>query len=742
MRRYLHDWYAIFFVLLVVIVVFLRLFLPEPQLIVTPDFGKSDAWHFSFATKYALSEALRSNTLPLWRTDIGDGFPLLAEGQTGTFFLPNLLLFKALPAQTAYNIALITAIATLALGMYGVARITGLTIPSALFAALLLSFSGLPIVQLTHITLLQGISMLPVVLFLTIWLSQKISFPRMGLLACAITQQIFAGFPQAAFLTLLLASSYTLWILYTEKAYKPCVAFGVAVVFGFAGAAAQIIPSWEFLQASTNPSGFGFMDATQYSMPLKHLITFLSPFALGNPKLGTYPPFFQFDGSIFWENTAYFGLLPLMYIVVAWLMHKKIRHVQLYTALLLGSICMAWGKHSPLYIVFTIWPFNLFRVPSRFLWITVFSAALLAASGFDVLIKHVRFRGTRLLLIASILVTFIQLGSFWWSYHLFMPVTHLLPQVGESDNRIKGKIHTLGMPSMHNKYFIQNGWLDQAPYLTLYTEAYAADSNMIFGVQQHDIYAGRFLYRSSLTDSLLAQIAPFDDTAATISSEILMNLLGIRTVISYLPVTSQHFRLTDTTVSNGITRRIYENPNALPRAYLVKSATSAATLNEAIPRLHDPSFVPGSSALLETKDVTQHPMLASFLRQPLQKANNVTSLYADTHTSLSLQVDSGTSISLLILTDTYYPGWVADIDGKETPIYPANLKQRAIVVPEGSHTVHFRYRPQSVRLGLIISAAIELIVVVLMVIPVAVQSPRIGKIIPLRALRHPRNPDK
>lgn len=69
----------------------------------------------------------------------------------------------------------------------------------------------------------------------------------------------------------------------------------------------------------------------------------------------------------------------------------------------------------------------------------------------------------------------------------------------------------------------------------------------------------------------------------------------------------------------------------------------------------------------------------------------------------------------LILSDAYYPGWRAYIDGRETNIYPANIMFRAILAPAGEHNIEFIYQPlwfwPSVvvaLLGLIISLYISL----------------------------------
>ncbi|MFV1995666.1 MAG: YfhO family protein, partial [Verrucomicrobiales bacterium] len=56
--------------------------------------------------------------------------------------------------------------------------------------------------------------------------------------------------------------------------------------------------------------------------------------------------------------------------------------------------------------------------------------------------------------------------------------------------------------------------------------------------------------------------------------------------------------------------------------------------------------------------------------------------------------------ALLVLNDSFYPGWEATVDGHESPIYRANLLFRAIEVPAGRSRVLFTYRPRPWRLGL------------------------------------------
>ncbi len=653
MKRYFPDIAAIAFILCVVGVFFFPFFFPEPTVLVTPDFGRSDSWHFSIPTKFLLWQSIKQNALPLWSANLGGGFPIFAEGQVGALFPLNLILFKLFDFATAYNLALASTVALFSIGTYFFLRVITKSRLGSLLGATSISLSGIVIPQLPHITLLQGLSLMPWILLATT------AFPRITGFSILLALQIFAGFPQATFITVLFAGGYILW----QK--KSIVAFIIAVCLGILLAAIQLVPSYEFMRQSSQPKGFSADIASYFSYPWQHIKTLLDPFALGNPAMGTYPHFASFDGSIFWENSGFIGLVPLMFALIG-----LARSSPFFLVTCLLSLLLMTGSHSPLYLIYSFWPFNLFRVPSRFIWIFVFSLLTLAAFGVK--------KTPHVLVFLLILANSFHLWTTWHNYHLLLPAREWL-EAPKTLNTLtpNGKLYTIGVESTHNEFFTTKGWSITTPYISL-RNTLLPDSNVIWNYPSTHVYAGRFLARSSLLESLLLSQIQSSNHIATISAfgEKLLSLTGTTDLITAWP-------------SQPVT--IVKKTPALPRVYLADDPIVATTLTQAVKKLNDASFRLGQSVLV------QQPM------PDIQKGTGQATIIKATDTTVAIDVKNNSSQKILVTTDTYYPGWKARVDGIETNIFPVNIAQRGIIMPKGNHEAVFTYEPDSLKIGGFIS---------------------------------------
>ena len=689
------------------IVFFLPLFLPHLQLIITPDFGRSDAWEFSFATKFLLGEALRSGSLPTWTPLLGGGFPLIGEGQIGAFFAPNLILFGLFPAALAYNLTIVLAVVTAGWGMFVLLRRFGIFAAGAWLGAISLALSGIIIPQLTHHALIQGISLLPWALIATDLLIEKNSPRRIAVWALIVSQQIFAGFPQAVFVTVLCCALYTAW-------HKKPFALLLPGILALALAAVQLFPSYEFLQQSPVAGGFSPSESMYFSFPPVHLLTLFAPFALGNPKLGTYPPFSTFDGSIFWENTGFFGTIGILLSGIGSFLALKHRsNLRFFIASAATGLLLMMGKYSPLYIIFTLWPFSLFRVPSRFIWIFVLSLIVLASYAADRIAKT-KLPYARHAVVLLIFFHTLQLGFLWHSYHALWSASDWLSPPPVTASIPPGqRVYTLGANIPHNEAFLSQGWQDSTAYYTV-RNSLAPDGNVLWGIPAADVYAGRQLTRQGIMSALVSgEITPGPSEASiSATGKQFLRILGTGQLI---------------TPRSGGEIEISPVADTAPRIYMATDIRYASTVSEAVAALKQPSFTPGQSVLVENEAAR------------LTSAGGTATLHEESSTYLHIEAEA-TDAALLVVTDTYYPGWTATIDGRETPILAANISQRAVVLPAGTHDVVFRYAPKSLVWGGALSVAALMFTVFLAVSPHARVRRYNAQTDPARAPHRRRNP--
>jgi uncharacterized membrane protein YfhO len=74
------------------------------------------------------------------------------------------------------------------------------------------------------------------------------------------------------------------------------------------------------------------------------------------------------------------------------------------------------------------------------------------------------------------------------------------------------------------------------------------------------------------------------------------------------------------------------------------------------------------------------------------------------HTANSIGIDAEPFCrGMLILADTWYPVWVATVDGQPTTIHEVYGALRGVVVPTGPHRIDFHYRPTSAWIGAVCS---------------------------------------
>jgi hypothetical protein len=150
--------------------------------------------------------------------------------------------------------------------------------------------------------------------------------------------------------------------------------------------------------------------------------------------------------------------------------------------------------------------------------------------------------------------------------------------------------------------------------------------------------------------------------------------------------------------------KIYENRGVLPRAFIIHQTEVITDDEQAIVLMRDPNFDPSQKFVRLADEGEAAGLITTGEASPQDKATTVS--YAPERVEIVATLDSP---GWLVLTDAYYPGWQANVDGQPAEILSANIMFRAVSLPAGEHPVVFEFKPRSLQIGMLVSGVALLV---------------------------------
>lgn len=675
MKKRRVDFLALLTIFGITIFFFLPLFYPHLNIFVTPDFGLSDVVHYTYPVRQLLSESIKSGVAPIWNKNLGMGYPLFAEGQIGFFYFYNQIAFRLLPSVLAVNLGYVFTFLTAAIGTYVFLRLLKLFPLISLFGAISFAFSGWFVTQIPHFNVIQSVSLLPWIFVLAHLIFYHQKKLLILVLAVVVSQQIFLGFPQMVFISFFGAFCYLLVLSYQAKCYQPLIYLIFAYLIALPLSAVQLMPSYELLTLSQRTSGFALSGATYFSYPWGHLKTLIWPYALGNPAFGTYPDFKTFNGSVFWENTGYFGALVFFISIYALFLLKKTPWAVTFALLAFGSLILMTGKNSPLYLIYSFPPLSFFRVPSRFLVLFVFSMVTLASFGLQQLTKVFKEKvgniQAQIMTIVVIAISFIQLINFGRSYNpVGLAEKWLSPPPTVKALSSENRYLSLQGSDFWNRQFAR-GWQNRNQYQTLL--AYLQPNfNLLYHTPSIEIYPTLPTRRHQLLMSLIYEGVSSKGGMTVLSPEAL-RLLELSDVGSVI-------------MPDKLGKAVVTKLNPVPYGRVVYRSQKASSINQLLTLMKEPGG--SDSVVIEEAIAYDNGLLGRSTTQQI------------THTDrVSVFEVNSSQPGIFVRSESFYPGWQATVNGKLVKIFAANINSQAILIPQGKSKVVFSYNPRSFVLG-------------------------------------------
>jgi Bacterial membrane protein YfhO len=727
-----------------------RLIIGE-ELPIPSDVMISDLADGEFPARVEAGRLIRSGELPFWTPNIMSGSPLSVDPL-------SMLLFTLFPPALALGLLYGVLLVVTATGTYTLARHLGCSHAGAFLSGFAFAWSGFFVCQMRHLGIIGTVAFFPYALFCLdrALLSFKNNLPAplnlkartllwLMLFALCFGMQAQAGFPQTVYICGLFYGVLILWRLLgilRNRPFKVLVAtftalvlsLGVATFLGTLMGMTSLLPIWELGTLSDRSGGLTFETINPYPYPPQYLISFFCPYYYGDISNVT----FEFiKKALFWEVYGYAGMLTLLLALFAIGMalfsltrQKKGPEIQqamtsqtlFWCVVGILALGMVLSPIIPLYEIafYTIPGFSSFRFPTRFLFVSVLSLCLLGGIGLTWLQAKLSdllppAAVTRNRLFISLLLILFTMADLVYHNQRQNPMIDSQSWLSATDStkiiqQNPGRSYSPDGTWNHQKmFFFAKGWAsDLAPYF-IHRNLLQPNSNLLQGVPSLTAYSGispRWavdLIGDHNRFGLLIELRAAQKSKAYYQW---LQALSVKWVITTYPAQkAEQLFLTDKG-KTSLVSYLYELQMPLPRARFAKELQCLETIQDIKRESVAGRLDPTQTTLLHTQQELKkiQATLESWKQNKPDTsiAEDSVTFTRDRATEITLNASSREG-AFLVLADTFYPGWKASINGKNTPIYRVNMMHRGVLVPPGQHTVTFRYDSKIIQWSMFLS---------------------------------------
>lgn len=690
--------------------------------------------------RFAVSE-VRAGRLPLWSPYGYCGAPFLASNQPA-LFSPFRLLDYAWPGPEAIAWGQVLKALFAGLGAYFfLRRVQRVSFVAATAAASAFPLCGYMILW-AGCPLSNVAAWLPWILWATdAAVRRPFALGTIGL-GLATSGALLSGHAANAGHVLLTSGLFAGWRLFdlhkgrglnSRVALLPLAALVSGWIAGFALSAPQLLPTLEYMQQSARIASRAEGEVETPPEGVVSLFQVALPYALGSREKGaaTLVRTTRFEGG----PAAYAGLLALLVLAPLAFAHRARRSAAVFFAVL-GAFALVPLVGVPyLQSIFSLPPLLYLR-NNRFTLVTAFSILVLAAFGLDALVRgHVRPRPWQwVTILVCAYLAFIcakrvvdpsSLGDSaavvaWFRRYDSLGLATALAAIAawfcvrrSSDAPVRLAWILSGVLVLE---LTINAWGVNPqcerelyyPRLQVLSEIEKREPGRMVGVdciapnlaQVHGLLDVRGYDAADplrIVEVLRAgrdERAPPEIPYARTMQHVPKNPSGISDMLALRWVVLRGSPPAGEEVAfTGGGYSLFENTNALPRAYLPARVEVVPDKARRLELLGSSAFDPRAVAYVERE-------LPLALATP---ARGTVKIVEDEASRVVIDMALETS-GLVVLADSYDAGWKARIDGVEAPVLVTNHALRGVCVPAGARRLEFRYEPLSFAIGLWIAA--------------------------------------
>ena len=690
----------------------------------------------------------------LWNEYILAGHPFLAEIVNGVLYPPRLLLYLILPVKWAYIETILLHFSLTGWFAYLYLRCVHISKFPAFFGGIILMLCPIYRIQiLDSISLLHTITWLPLIMY---FMEKRITSGEKKFLlfaACAFVIQVLAGFTQDSFYTAITVVIYSA-LRYYNKYQNFSVSFKCffhdMIIFGLIVAsfsAIQLLPTQElFLFAQHYQLGWNLIE--QYSTPPLGFLTFINPFFWGGFKNGGIQTDYYLAS---FTNNNYFGIVTILFAIYA-LKFWKNNVIKIWSILLILSLIIASGIHvMPVAKFLYAFPLtHAFRFHTRIYFVASMAVVVLFAYGLDRLLQldknTMRQEIGKILKLGFLLegLVFICLCGLIIGINFFKDTHNIIQQLINYHNIadlqqyykfsnvalfdsfivfIIASILLWLLPNVKKRAFILSALLLITMFelwiisngLKVSSSIFPSYANVLLKVKpilmptERIILIDKFgIQEASSMHHMMHSLngfVSFDERSISSIRQGVSSLADIATMPfflnqlqsnnGFLSMLGLKYFIIDNHYSNDVDAvhaykkimtvgdyTVYENHHAKPRVYSVDDIRWENGVAYSDINLNNTAVLNGN--LKGTPKVG-----IATIQKIIYSAGNVNS-----------KVNCPSVKCLVILSESYFPGWKSYVDDKKNDLYKVNDLIMGTFVDKGEHWVKFYYLPTTVVIGI------------------------------------------
>jgi len=662
------------------------------------DFGDSFYPNWDF-----LSDSLQKGVIPFWLPNDFGGSRAIETGLPGLYYPFRIILALFFSTIVQHNIILFSHLLIALLGMYYFLRFLCCSIIGAVYGAVVWGLNGHLIYYISFTFVLIYAAWLPLALLSSakavLYNSKKWAI----VCGLCIGLMAFGGYANYFYISLAILACWYLYIL-AQKAptrdYSFVILPAMTAIIALLVGAAYWMPLLDILP-----------DLARRTRTLEEQIAWAIPISealrgLVWPKSLSGPVW----GPLDFASLLFTGPLTALLCFASLWKPSKVKAI-LFFGLLISFLFTIGFK--PIYILgHTFLPgFGALHPFSHGAYMFSFFASILSAFGLSKILQGVEVESKKIHaiqgLVCILLLATLVTSSFmllWKSQPVqptdeawLYPETPLTAQL----KLLQAQTHTRMVPV----------YTQMAAPIFFGRSHGVVDLKSIFGYEslptrkQYSIISAVLNYGTT-PDLSQRTIGSFIPRLA--SDRVPVRLLGnlsVRYIVSppetnIEPIDRQNDMANLELLYRGRDGWIWENKNALSRAFVANEVVHATSEQEALKLLLAKDFNPLNTSVVTVGENALHKDLPPDLR--LGNGATTVEFLEDGINSIRLIVQVP-SRAMLVLNDIWAPGWLAYVNGEKTPVLKANYAFRGIMVSAGVNEVKFVYRPIPLIAGLVLT---------------------------------------